>query len=208
MASTPPLPPNFNVGFDQRTGVRKDGCFFRRRIHSPHRHLATLIFGGGGAAAGRLFSGWLFISQTPDSRSGGNDIRGCPFQRARFPGGACRRLNSVSRIGHLLGRRLRLLQRHRSRAPLGIVLPRVPLQRSLCPESVIVLAGAFVFFNGIAVVLHLASWHRSSSCALAALSVSRIGHCLGRCLRVLQRHRSRAPLGIVLPRVPYQRSRR
>ena len=36
-------------------------------LHQGH---ATLKFGGGGAAARRFFSGWLFFSQTPDSRFG------------------------------------------------------------------------------------------------------------------------------------------
>ena len=65
-----PLAPNFKVAFSQRTGAGKDGCFFSQIDPLPHRGHATLKFGGGGAAARRLFSGWLFFSQTPDSRFG------------------------------------------------------------------------------------------------------------------------------------------
>ena len=49
---------------------RQRWLFFSQIDPLPHRGHATLKFGGGGAAARRLFSGWLFFSQTPDSRFG------------------------------------------------------------------------------------------------------------------------------------------
>ena len=63
----PPLPPISKLLSFRRQAPTKMAVFFSQIDPLLHRCPATLKFGGGGAAARRLFSGWLFFSQTPDS---------------------------------------------------------------------------------------------------------------------------------------------
>ena len=62
----PPCP-QFQSCFPSEGKRRQRWLFFSQIDPLLHRCPATLKFGGGGAAARRLFSGWLFFSQTPDS---------------------------------------------------------------------------------------------------------------------------------------------